>query len=335
MSAIDPRAALAAFTALALCLPGAVLAQDGPAPAKKKKIEVDFSLSQQSAPGAKPWEQPALLSYTIDRDGPDFYNVELNADLDIGVYKAPAQGTEFSIGPSISYAGSNAKSSRQDNLAAGLTAKYRTISASGEAGLRALAGLDYAREGIFPDRGKAPCDTDTTSVFCRKQHAESLKASLDLYPFLRWFEGSANESPPFKGRHNRSLSWSFSPRIQIAHDDILDGAVDASTGAKVTGGVTSVLAGAGLKLTPGFINPPFEVNLTGTVRQRLSASSRRTDLTDKTEARMQLSATYFVAQSEDSGWRAGFSVIWTEGGDSFVDKPKESTIVLAFRIGHF
>jgi hypothetical protein len=96
------------------------------------------------------------------------------------------------------------------------------------------------------------------------------------------------------------------------------------------------LAGAGLELTPGFIDPRFKINLTGTIRQRLSQSPGRTDLTDQTEGRMQLSATYFVTpQDVKTGWRAGVSVIWTEGGDSFADQAKESTIVLAFRIGHF
>ena len=349
MPVVEPRiartaaavaaAALAAFAAVPATAQQSPVPAPAPAPSPTPTAApmVTFTLAQDAAPGATPWTEAGLLSYTIDRKGKDFYTIELNGDAN---FRLDALG-KTSIGPSISYKRSNAETAPKDALQLGLVGKTRggaAVPGPWSFYYSSTAKITYARTGIYPDRTKPPCDTDTTSVFCRKQYSESVKGSADFYPFVGNFERYADKDAPNKPRHGenvRALFWSFSPRIGVAHDEILDGAVDPVTHLKVTGGYTSVVGGAGLKLTPGLIDPPFEINLTGTVRQRVGASASRTDLTDRTEARMQLSATYFVLPQSEKGWRAAISVIWTEGGDSFAAQPKESTIVLAFRIGHF
>lgn len=349
MRAVKLRLALAAVTAFVALAPvGAVpaMAQEAPAPAPTPTAaptptpKVTFTLAQDAAPGSKPWTEAGLFSYTIDRKGKDFYSIQLNGEAN---FRLDTIG-RTSLGPSISYKRSSAETAPKDALEAGLVGKTRggpKDPGPWDFFYSATANIAYARSGIYPDRTKAPCDTDTTSVFCRKQYSESVKGSVDFYPFIGNFERYADpkvarrEAADTDDKDARALAWSFSPRIGFAHDEVLDGAVDPVTRVKVTGGYTSVLVGAGLKLTPGFVNPPFELNLTGTVRRRLGASPGRTDLTDRTEARMQISATYFIVPESEKGWRAGISVVWTEGGDSFEAQPKESTIVLAFRIGHF
>jgi len=336
MFATDGRT-LAPLAALALSWPACATAQDAASATESTRPPpVEFSLTQASDPGskAKPWEQPALLSYTIDRDGPDFYNIALNAEAEFLL----DQASDFRLGPSVAYNRSNATDSKTDLLELGLSTQVRHEPIDGDFLATVTGQLAYAREGIYPDRSQAPCDTDTTSEFCRKQFSEKLKGNIDFFPFISGFEDYADPSAvrkPRRGPHVRALAYSFSPRLELAHDEVLEGAIDAATGLKVTGGYTSVLAGAGLKLTPGFVDPPFELNLTGSVRQRIAASALRTDLTDRTEARMQASATYFITGSAENSWRAGISAIWTEGGDSFAGQPKASTIILAFRIGRF
>lgn len=338
MRAIDHRfvGLRAAAIAMVLLSAAPALAQETEDPGNGDKPQ--FKLSQEAAPGAKPWEKGALLSYTIDRAGPDFYNIQANAEIEIQVSASDSKTgpvTVMSLAPTASYKRSNASAAPTDALTMGMKGKYTLDSADGTRSLGVDVNLDYGREGVFPDRSKPPCDTNTTSVFCRKQYSETFKSSADLYVFGDAFEGTMGLSGEQSGKHRRGLSWSFSPRVQIAHDEILDGAVDPATGVKVTGGYTSIMGGAGLTLTPGFIDPWFEINLTGTVRQRIGKSAGRTDLTDRTEGRMQLSATYFITNPDAKGWRAGISVVWTEGGDSFADQKKESTIVFAFRIGRF
>lgn len=319
-------------TAVALFAPMAALAQNEGGTSDKPGAVV-FRLSEASVPGAQPWQEPASLSFRIDRHGKDTADIALNLAADITVVPSTIKGdfvhTAY-VGPSASYKFNNASDSRSDALKLGVAAKYwRDWRIFGDKKppadalfYAATLNVDYAREGVYPDRSKAPCDTDTTSAFCRKQFSESLKTSIGFYPFLRDFNTPADAR----------LKVKFRPKFELAHDQILDGAIDPDTGGKVTGGYTTVFAGAGVRITP---SPVLEFNLTGGVRQRLASSRARANLIDRTEERTEISATYYVVPPSEKGWRAGFSVIWTEGGDSFAGSPKESTILLAFRIGHF
>lgn len=301
---------------------------------------VRLNLAQAGVPGSMPWEEPAVVSYRIDRDGKDTYDIQLDGSVDVEILR-PRLADDDSViaaylGPSFSYKGSNAIDARSDALTLGLAAKFwrdqflfREDAIPADALFFALTGdLSYKREGIYPDRSQAPCDTDTTSVFCRKQFSELLTANVDFYPYLRAFEGAQR-------RENGTLGMrhSIRPRLELAGDSVLDAKVDPATGLKVSGDRLSALVGLGVELWP---TDRIELNATAAVRQRITASHTRTDVPDKTEGRMQLGVTYHLLPfTADSPWKAGLSVVWTEGGDSFAGDEKESSIVLAFRIGHF
>jgi hypothetical protein len=305
-----------------------------------KTPAIRLNLAQAGVPGSMPWEEPAVVSYRIDRDGKDTYDVQLDGSMDVEILQPRLSGDTAVVaaylGPSFSYKGSNASDARSDDLTLGLLAKFwrdqflfRRDAIPGDALFFALTGdVSYKRKGIYPDRSEPPCDTDTTSVFCRKQFSELLTANVDFYPYFRAFEGAQRHEDGTLG-----MRYSIRPRLELAGDSVLDAKVDPATGLKVSGDRLSALAGLGVELWP---TDRIELNATAAVRQRVTASRTRTDVPDKTEGRMQFGLTYHLLPlNADSPWKAGLSVVWTEGGDSFSGDEKESSIVLALRVGHF
>ncbi|MBD3775161.1 MAG: hypothetical protein IE921_16450 [Rhodobacteraceae bacterium] len=321
--------------AAALLVPTSAFAQtNGPSPS------IEFTITEDGAPTAKPWEKAAIISGTIDRDGKDYFEVHANADLQFDLLNdtdldGPTQ--TLVLGPSFNWDRSTREGKEQDELKAGAVVYYYnepnigTIDPNSKPIFWAVqANADFARTAVYPDRKKPPCSLSTPSPLCEVQHKESIKGKLSLFPYFATFEDLTSD---------RKLAYSFRPQFQIAHDEILDGTLDAATLEKVTGGYTSVMVGVGLNLRPSFILPQFEINGTVQLRQRLGVSASRAAVTEKSAERMELTGTYFFLQDDGDpktkNWRVGLSVTWTEGSDPFEDKPKASTIMFGLRVGRF
>jgi hypothetical protein len=304
------------------------------------KPDVEVTITEDGAPTARPWEKAALLSGTIDRDGKDYFEVHVNADLQIDMLNDtdPDGPTRtLALGPSLSWDRSTREGKEQDELKAGAVLYYYdepnigTVDPNSNPLFWAVqANADYARTAVYPDRKKPPCSLATAAPLCETQYKESVKGKLSVFPYLATFEDVASSG---------KLAYSFRPQLQLAHDEIVDGTLDETTLRKVTGGYTSVLVGAGLNLRPTFILPKFELNGTVQLRQRVGVSDSRASKIERSAERMELMATYFLMQddgdSKTKNWRVGLSITWTEGSDPLEDKPKASTIMFGVRAGRF
>lgn len=304
------------------------------------KSDVEVTITEDGAPTARPWEKAALLSGTIDRNGKDYFEVHVNADLQIGMLddKDPDGPTRtLALGPSLSWDRSTREGKEQDELKAGAVLYYYDEPNIGVADpdsnpvfWAVQANADYARTAVYPDRKKPPCSQASPMPVCETQYKESMRGKLSVFPYLATFE---DVTPDGK------LAYSFRPQLQLAHDEIIDGTVDEMSLRKVTGGYTSVLVGAGFNLRPSFILPKFELNGTVQLRQRLGVSASRASKVERSAERMELMATYFIMQDDGDpktkNWRVGLSVTWTEGSDPFEEKPKASTIMFGVRAGRF
>lgn len=329
------------------CLPLALIAPSGivhaqasapPAPPPPPPPSpIEYTLTEAGAPKAKPWESPALLSATIDRNGRDFFEVHLNGEVQIRMSEIAGNGhiRTLQLAPTASWDRSSRPGKQQDELKIGLATRFfddvdiRTVDPNSNPLFYSLsANVNYARTGVYPNLNAAPCNTTPASPLCRKQFNESVRGSLSLFPYFATFEDVTA---------NGRLAYSIRPQLQIAHDQIIDGTLNATTLQRITGGYSSAMVGLGIQLRPRFISPQFEFNLTGQLRQRLSASAARAPLIERTAERMEASLTYYLTREDNDpqtrDWRVGLSVVWTEGSDPFENKPEASTIVFALRIG--
>lgn len=325
------------LTAAAVCavifLPCPAQAQT-PAPASGP----EYTLTEAGAPTARPWEKAAIVSGVIDRDGRDYYEVHANADLRFDLLQdrdADGPTRTLTLGPNLSWNRSTREGKEQNELKAGAVLHYfnepsigRIDPDSNPLFWALQVNADFARAAVYPDRKREPCSATAPSLLCEVQHKESLKGKASVFPFLAGFEDLSAD-----GR----FAYSFRPQLQVAHEEILNGTLDPTTLTRVTGGYTSVLVGAGLNVRPQFALPRFELNATVQLRQRIGISGSRASLVERSAERIEVSATYFVAQddgdSASKNWRVGLSVTWTEGSDPFEEKPKASTILFGLRIG--
>ena len=324
------------FLAAALLLaPDDALAQT-----KEGSSKVEFTITEDGAPTARPWEKAAVVLGTIDRDGKDYFEVHVNADLQFDALndKDPDGPTRtLAIGPNLNWDRSTREGKEQDELKAGGVLYFYnepnigTLNPDSNPLFWAIqANADYARTAVYPDRKKPPCSLASGTPICDTQYKKSLKGKLSVFPYLAPFEDLTS---------GRKLAYSFRPQLQLAHDKIIDGTLDEATLQKVTGSYTSVLVGAGVNLRPEFILPKFELNGTVQLRQRLGVSASRSPKIERSAERVELSATYFLRQDDGDpktkNWRVGLSITWTEGSDPFEEKPKASTIMFGLRAGRF
>lgn len=304
---------------------------------------VDIAITEAGAPKAKPWEKAALLSVTIDRAGKDYFDAHVNAEVEFDLSPKQQNGqptTTWYLGPSFSWDRSNKADKKQNELKAGISTKYfiepdvGAIPDNSNPLFISLTGdLSYSRAAVYADLTAAPCDLTPAIPVCQVQYKESIKAKAAAFPFFAEWEDITSD------KAGEGFAYSVRPQFQVAHEQITDATIDAATGQKVTGGYSSALAGVGVNFKPKFIRPSFELNFLGQLRQRVAASSSRKALIEKTAEFYEVSLTYFLAQddglSTTKNWRAGVSLIWTEGSDPYENKPKASTIAIAFRLGRF
>lgn len=317
-----------------------LIAAHGAAHAQNNGLPIDFRLTEEGVPQARPWEKAAILSATIDRDGDDFFEIHVNGEVQADISPVSPRGEPVhtvTLGPNINWDRSTRPGKDQDELKLGLALRYAvqpdigSIDPNSNPLFYSLnANAEYARTGVYPNLGAAPCNVNPASPLCEKQFNESLRANVSFFPYLAGFEDLTSQ---------RGWAYSIRPQVQIAHDQIIDGTLNATTLARTTGGYTSAMVGLGVQLRPRFISPQIEFNLTGQLRHRLAASDVRRPLIERTAERMEASLTYYFTREDDDSktadWRVGLSLIWTEGSDPFENKPEASTIVIALRIGRF
>jgi hypothetical protein len=341
-----------------LTLPTAAIAQQTVSSPSALKLK----LTEQEEPESKPWEDPARLSFIIDPNGPDEFqaqvNMELGFDLNFKGEFSPSY-RDRTIAVYVRYQRDNGGDDRQNNLELGL--KYSVghsaaalwmpynfdldnLSALDRTRLAMVAdargrgtfplnlsydaSVGYKRTAVYADADKSPCDASPNIPQCQTQYNESIRASVVSAVYVNWLEG---------GDEN-GLKYSIAPKIGVDYDHLFNSPLDPTTGISKRGGYFSALGGLAAVFAPSFVNPSWEVKGSAQLRQKISASNSRSPSIESSAEKFKASATYYFirpATTVKGGWRAGFGVEYTKGGDPLTGKPDDEKIVLAFRLGQF
>ncbi|MFT4055632.1 MAG: hypothetical protein QM681_14095 [Novosphingobium sp.] len=304
-----------------------------------------MTLTQERKPTASPWEDPALLSYSIDTRGKDSINVQLNTALAWDVARLPASEgfyRQIEAGPYLVFNRNTQEKARQNNIEAGIKATISTtriippkvdrpLPQANPPKWDAAFGLDlgYARTATYADLEKAVCVATPEARQCDTQYKESIRSVAGAI-FNVPFESGGS------GIGSSLLRYEFSPGIDLAYDHLLDNKINAKTGVVETGGYLSAAPSAKFGLFVGS-DSKIKLEFAGQVRVRLHASATRSAAIGRSAGLGTASATYFFTQPApgSSGWRAGVSVSFTRGSDPLTEKPDQSIILLAFKIGRF
>ena len=74
----------------------AALLEGRPTPAPTTQADkppaIWLNLAQAGVPGSMPWEEPAVVSYRIDRDGEDTYDIQLDGSVDVEILRPRLAG---------------------------------------------------------------------------------------------------------------------------------------------------------------------------------------------------------------------------------------------------
>lgn len=345
--------------ALATLAIAAIVTTQAQAEELEKKSKFDIVLTQENAPDSKPWEDPAKLSYTIVKGAPDQVSIQTNLELGFNLSEPDLkklQGRKRTIGSYFRYQRETG-ADKQNNLEFG--AKYsvgydiiallnipdgfvidnptreqrgRLAAIAEQSGnytdvaYELLSG--YARTKSYPDQSKAPCASTPLLPQCSTQTKESIRTSLAA----TLFNGN------FENRIGSSIAFSFAPKLGLDHDLMLNSPLDLTTGLGMKGGYLSATGGAAIVITPGFINPGWELKASSQFRYKLDASATRSPSLERFAEKFEVSGTYYFVKPSSpvkKDWRAGLGVAFSVGGDPLTGAPDEKKIVIAFRLGKY
>ena len=304
------------------------------------------SLQAESAPSSQPWTEPARFAYTVNNGGKDSYAVDVvgKAMFDLG-FTTPV----FALGELVWHR-NNQQKKRQSNFqaATGLHFEFDNTPSEGpitsKSGLYSIyvdAKIAYSRKAIYADTSTTACQANPDAVFCKTQHLENIRATLDVSPFLAVFESEQKRKPvgteaPGEGKfEGPAIAHSFGVVGSLFADKILDNKVNPATGASIKGGVTGFAGQAKLALSPKFANYKLVLRASGQFMTTISRADTRPDFDSSTHL-ISASLDYDLGRSSliqgPPTFRPAIGVTWTDGSDPLTGREDQSTIVVGLKL---
>jgi hypothetical protein len=322
------RRILAALSAFTLCLAAPAHAQ------------IQWTLTGDEAPTAKPWTQPASFSWVDStEDSEDRFTI----DAALKASGAFNEDTGWFV-RGVAHVSDQAKK-EQETVSAqfGLTHDAfigGSLDANG-ARIGALSlysdlYLSWNSKARFATPDDPACVTDPTNPVCGTQHQRSARAALDLQPFLLAWEQAYGVETTVDGRKVADGTWaySFAPQLILFHDEVTEATVNAA-GLEEDGGV----GGAKLLVSFAFSPPIWGHRLAfRTSLQHLQTfyrSDARAAVFERSTSVVKASVDYeFGRRSWEGvpGWSPSVALAYSSGEDPLDGRRDKDDISIALRL---
>lgn len=311
----------------------ALIAASGTAFPQEAARGFDLRLTQEPEPESKAWEDPASISLTIDRNGPDTFSAQMN--LEVARLIRSNSGRDRRFGANLVWNRESGGDDRQNNLELGgfYSLGYNSRPRLDQQGENFPEDQDgfvdflprlsasYARTALYADTSTPACTAMPSGPDCRTQYKESMRASGAAALFSPHLERDPPGLPPF----------SLAPKVGLDYDHLLNSPVDGDTGTRLRGGYLSGTGGLALSIFDSFDEPRWELSGSLQLRQRLYASESRRAGIERSAILFEGSLTHYIVS--DADWSAGVGVTYTRGDDPLTGVSNVDRFVISFRIG--
>lgn len=325
MQSLAVIATAAAVTALAM----PASAQDAEA---KKGSGTVWTLQAEDAPETKPWTDPATLSFKSVEDGRDSWDVALAVRAEWPV----RQHRMFVSGAAIRR---TATGEEQEFYAAKVGAKLdynnvgRETHAAEEVSVYVDPSIGYARTTTFKDPD-ADCALTPQPVGCFKQHEESLRADVQIQPFMAWMSNAPylDENTDWKTDHGffHEIGFVFTP----FYDHVIDAKLDA-TGVKQKGKAAGLQSLAAIAVTPSWLDYRLVYRASAKHMVAAERSGARRGAFPANAFLFETSLVYeFGMRSFEGGkgWTPSFGISHASGDDPLTGRTKGKDTTIAFKL---
>jgi hypothetical protein len=298
----------------------------------------ELRINAGEEPEQKPWSQPASISYTSNEDAKDSLAIDIAARLDFQP-ASTSTGTIFVRG--VTQLNTQQKKEVQ-NFEGQVGYAFDFDTADHGPGTDHIdidawyffgdAKLGIQDKTIFADP-KANCTIVPLPAECGKQHETSLRGTVQLQPFLRWWEQTIYQNPD-TGKWN-GLSYSFSPVFGLFYDHILSAKVNAS-GIEPGGSAAGVKVEMNGAVAPRLFD--YRLVFRGKVQwtEAFQRDERRREAFGKSSLLYKVSADYELGRrsfdTEGSKWVPAVGFSYTKGDDPLSGKSDQDAFVIGLKL---
>lgn len=297
-----------------------------------------IKLNAGEEPEQKPWTQPASFSYISNEGAKDSVSVDVAGRIEFqpitsstatlflrGVaqvntqQKKEVQNFESQIGTQFDFDTAN---HGQDSPQPETNAWYFFGDAK----------IGLQDKTIFADP-KAVCTAVPKPAICGKQHETSLRGTVQLQPFLSWWEQTIYQDPTTKAWNG--VSYSFSPVIGLFWDRIVSAKVNAS-GVEPKGSAAGTKVELNGALSPRFLDyrVVFRAKLLWT--EAFKRDARRADNFHRSNLLYKVSVDYELGRRsfdpKGSKWIPAVGVSYTKGDDPLAGKNDQKALMFALKL---
>lgn len=307
--------------------------------------DVKCTLQADAVPTDQPWTEPAKIAYTFNNGGKDSVAIDLSGKgiFDLGFKKDAIFGLL-----EATFHRNNQQKKEQNNLllSAGFHYEYDNTPDNGPIGpnngnfsLWIDGKLGYNRKAVYADPSSSQCVAQPTAVFCKTQHVESIRGTLDFSPHWKALSGSQSYKDESKSDvDGPALAYDFGIGGTLFIDDAINNTTDPTSGKLVTGTVTGARLLTGLALSPKFTKYRLVGRVSAQLVPTFSRQVGRREEWGRTTHLITASLDYDFSDRSVIGGAPSFKpsigITFTDGSDPLAGRKDQSTFVIAFKIAY-